>query len=128
MGSSERERRRHRAPDRLIAQMAKAATAQDRKRFVPANRHFHFTVYRAANSDTLLAIIELLWLQISPYFDLLHAQGNWRTANRCHQQMRDALARGDGGAARAALGDDIEAAAAVLRELLSPAEVVEPGA
>jgi DNA-binding GntR family transcriptional regulator len=106
--------------DRLVAQMAKAAIAKDRKRFVPANRDFHFTVYRAAGSDTLLAIIESLWLQISPYFDLLHAKGNWRTANRCHQEMRDALARGDGRAARAALRNDIEAAATVLRDLLSP--------
>jgi len=112
--------------DRLIARMAEAATAQDRKRFVPANRDFHFTVYGAVGSETLLAIIESLWLQISPYFGLLHAKGNWRTANRCHQQMRDALARGDGAAARAALCDDIDAAAAVLTDLLSPADATEP--
>lgn len=107
---------------RAIERMADAATAQDRKRFVPANRAFHFTVYRAAGSETLFGLIESLWLQISPYFDLLHAKGNWQAANRCHQQLLDALAAGDPAGARAALEADIAEAAAVLAELLARQE------
>jgi DNA-binding GntR family transcriptional regulator len=107
---------------RLIDQMAAAATAQDRRRFVPANRAFHFAIYRAAGSEALLGVIEPLWLQISPYFDLLHARGNWQTANRRHQDLVAALAAGDGPAARAALQADIAEAAAVLAELLAPAK------
>jgi DNA-binding GntR family transcriptional regulator len=104
--------------DRLIQRMADAATARDRKRYVPANREFHFAIYRAAGSETLLAVIETLWLQISPYFDLLHARGNWQSANRCHQELRDALAADDAPAAGAALRADIGGAAEVLAELL----------
>ena len=103
---------------RLIERMAEAAAAKDRKLFVPANRAFHFRIYERAGSPTLLSVIEGLWLQISPYFDLLHQVGNWRTANKCHQAMRDALAARDGRAARQAVLDDIEAASIALAALL----------
>lgn len=62
--------------DDLIATMEAAQAAGDGKRYVPANRDFHFTVYRAAESETLLSIIESLWLRIGPYFDLLNAAGD----------------------------------------------------
>jgi DNA-binding GntR family transcriptional regulator len=102
----------------LIDLMATAAAAKDRKRFVPANRSFHFRLYERAESPTLLALIEGLWLQISPYFDLLHQVGNWRAANQCHQAMKDALAARDRKAARQAVLDDIEAASIALTLLL----------
>ncbi len=54
-----------------MEEMHIAEVENDRARYVPANRDFHFTIYRAAGSDTLLSIIELLWLQIGPYFNLL---------------------------------------------------------
>ena len=62
--------------------------------------------------------IEPLWLQIGPYLALLRGSGNWRTANRQHRLIRDALARGDGAAARTALQADIEEAAAILAGLI----------
>ncbi len=108
----------------LIEQMAKAAQHRDRRQFVPANREFHFLIYERSQSATLLAVIEGLWLQISPYFDLLHAVGNWSTANRFHQAMRDALAAGNGAAARQAVLDDIDAAARALAALLAAEERV----
>ncbi len=64
-------------------------------------------------------MIESLWLQIGPYFDLLNATGNWRAANVEHRALRDALSSGDGAAARRALQADIEGAADVLMRLLS---------
>ncbi|HWL67375.1 MAG TPA: GntR family transcriptional regulator [Geminicoccus sp.] len=104
--------------DGLIQHMSAAAGTADHPGFLPLNRSFHFAVYEAAGSDTLLALIESLWLQIGPYLSLLRGSGNWRTANRQHQAMRDALARRDGKAARAALCADIEEAAALLEPLL----------
>ncbi len=102
----------------LIAQMEAAKIDRDRERYVPANREFHFRIYRAAASDALLSIIESLWLQIGPYFNLLKTTDNWRTANIEHMAMHEALTRQDGAAARRALERDIDGAAIALRDLL----------
>lgn len=104
--------------DALIARMESSTQDSDRRSFVPANREFHFAVYRAAGSDSLMAVIEPLWLQIGPYLALLRGSGNWRTANHQHRLIRAALAAGDGAAARAALRADIDEAAAILAGLL----------
>ncbi len=98
--------------------MAAAAAAKDRRAFVPANREFHFTVYEAAGSPVLLGTIESLWLQIGPYFDLLRASDNWRTANLQHRAMLDALSRRDAAGGRAALDADIAGAEKILLRLL----------
>jgi DNA-binding GntR family transcriptional regulator len=101
----------------LVAQMAKAAI-DDRKEYVRCNREFHFAIYRAAGSDVLYSIIETLWLQISPYFHLLHESGNYRTANKQHRLVLRSLRAGDGVAVGQGIRDDIEAASKVLLGLL----------
>lgn len=103
--------------DLLLRQMNAAETGEGRS-YVSANRQFHFLVYAAAGSPTLLGMIEQLWLQVSPYFHLLRDSGNWREANHAHHTLRDACARGDGAAAREALREDIERATAALETLL----------
>lgn len=105
--------------DGLSAQMEHFAAEGEQKPFVPANREFHFAIYRAAGSESLMAVIEPLWLQIGPYLGLLRGSGNWRTANRQHRRIRDALARGDGTGARRELRADIEEAAEILAKLLN---------
>jgi DNA-binding GntR family transcriptional regulator len=104
--------------DALIMKMDEAAQAGDRKQYVRLNRNFHFTIYDAAGSDALLAIIENLWLQISPYFHLLHASGNYLKANEQHGLIRDALRRRDPKGVRGGLRTDINAAYEVLMGLL----------
>ena len=108
--------------DGLIAEMDGAKADRDRARYVPANRDFHFTIYRAAGSETLLAIIESLWLQIGPYFNILNTTDNWGSANLEHKAMREALARRDGPAVREALLADIDGAAAALALVLARPE------
>jgi DNA-binding GntR family transcriptional regulator len=90
----------------------------DVKGYLHGNRDFHFTIYRAAGSETLLSMIESLWLQISPYFNLLYALGDFGRANREHRRLIDALRRGDGASARAALMADLDGAANALRVAL----------
>jgi DNA-binding GntR family transcriptional regulator len=104
--------------DNLIAEMNKAARAGDRKQYVRLNRNFHFTIYDAAGSAALMAIIENLWLQISPYFHLLHASGNYLKSNEQHGLIRDALRRRDTKGVRSGLRTDINAAYDVLIGLL----------
>jgi len=102
----------------LVEQMWQHSEDEDASGFLVRNQNFHFAVYRAARSDTLLPIIESLWLQIGPYLSLLHRSGNYRDANRHHEQLLQALRRGDAEAARAALVGDITTAAGVLLTLV----------
>lgn len=104
--------------DGLIVEMDRAKVERDRARYVPANRDFHFTIYRAAGSNALLGIIESLWLQIGPYFNILNLTDNWGAANIEHKAMLSALSRRDGDAVRKALQADIDGAARELADML----------
>jgi DNA-binding GntR family transcriptional regulator len=88
------------------------------KAYLRANYAFHFAIYRAAGSDNLLKIIENLWLQIRPYFNLLHGSGNYATANTHHKEMLHAIRNQDEIAVSRAIRADIEAAYQVLDRLL----------
>ncbi len=104
--------------EELIAIMDAAKAEKDRARYVPANRDFHFTIYKAAASPALMAIIESLWLQIGPYINLLKETDNWTSANRDHKAIHAALLGKDAAAARRSLQADIEQAAKSLAGLL----------
>jgi DNA-binding GntR family transcriptional regulator len=73
------------------------------------NRAFHFTIYRQSGSTVLLPIIESLWLQFGPYLRVASERFDGREGRgtNFHIEIVDALARGDGKAARAALESDI---------------------
>ena len=103
----------------LINAMDNAIFTNDTRAFVRANHDFHFTIYKASGSATLLAIIEELWLQVSPYFHLLHGSGNYHQANQQHRNVLLALRQRDSATAGNSIRADISAAAAVLLSLLS---------
>ena len=73
------------------------------------NRAFHFTIYRESGSTVLLPIIESLWLQFGPYLRVASERFDGREGRgtNFHVENVEALARRDGGAARAALESDI---------------------
>ncbi|MES0101145.1 GntR family transcriptional regulator [Mesorhizobium sp. M0019] len=98
--------------------LEQANAAGDVKSYLRANYAFHFSIYRAAGSENMLNIIENLWLQISPYFNMLHDSGNYSTANQHHQEMLAALRDRNAEAVRAAVRADIDAAFTVLIKLL----------
>jgi DNA-binding GntR family transcriptional regulator len=89
---------------------------------IRANEHFHFCVYRAAQSAELLRIIEHLWLQIGPYLAWLLKQARrparyrGRHAFRYHKDIMEALRRRDGQRAEAALRADLTTAADILMQ------------
>jgi DNA-binding GntR family transcriptional regulator len=113
--------------ERLVATMAQAVNDGNPRHYVRANHEFHFVVYRASGSETLISIIEELWLQVSPYFHMLHGSGNYVLANREHERLLIALKEQDAAAAGACIRADIEGAAAVLLGLLER-EAAEPEA
>jgi DNA-binding GntR family transcriptional regulator len=94
---------------RLIDAQSETDAAHSSEASAEQNRAFHFAIYRQAGSTVLLPIIESLWLQYGPYlrdaserFDGRDGQGT-----NFHVEIVDALARGDGDGARAALEADI---------------------
>jgi len=82
---------------------------------VAANQAFHFAVYRAAALPELMPIIEGLWLRIGPVLNLdlrsNLSRSRVTTSAGHHGELLDAIAQGDGRAARRALEDDISSAA-----------------
>jgi DNA-binding GntR family transcriptional regulator len=73
------------------------------------NRAFHFTIYRQSGSTVLLPIIESLWLQFGPYLRVASERFDGRDGRgmNFHVEIVEALSRGDGKSARAALESDI---------------------
>jgi DNA-binding GntR family transcriptional regulator len=108
------------ALEATVAAMEEAAQIGDNKQYLRCNRAFHFKIYQAGRSEALLAIIETLGLQISPYFHLLHASGNYFKANEQHELMLSAIRARDEAAVSLAVRNDIEAAYRVLVSLLEP--------
>ena len=82
--------------ERLIEEMDNIKPdCEARKVYLRSNREFHFTIYQASGSEAVIGIIESLWLQVSPYFNLLQDRGNFVVSNRHHRRLADALAAGD---------------------------------
>jgi DNA-binding GntR family transcriptional regulator len=103
---------------RQCALLSRAAKDENVRDYLRANRAFHFIVYNAARSPTLVAIIETLWLQIGPYLNLLRGSGNYVASNATHQAIVEALAAQDGKSAARALRADIDDAYAILAKML----------
>lgn len=103
---------------RECANLEAANMRGDVRSYLRANHAFHFSIYRAARSETLLSIIETLWLQISPYFCFLHASGNFDVSNTQHVKMVNALKKRDEQKVEKAIRADLDAAYRVLLTLV----------
>ncbi|MDB6091811.1 MAG: GntR family transcriptional regulator [Gammaproteobacteria bacterium] len=96
-----------------LRQFIEAQSATDAEHVSEAsaeqNRAFHFAIYRESGSSVLLPIIESLWLQFGPYMRVASERFDGREGRgtNFHVEIVDALARGDGKAAREALECDI---------------------
>jgi DNA-binding GntR family transcriptional regulator len=81
---------------------------------VMLNKELHFLVYTAAGMPMLIKMIESLWLRIGPVLNYDLRVGSERTEKKIavehHAQLINALATGNGPAARQALCGDIESA------------------
>jgi DNA-binding GntR family transcriptional regulator len=100
----------------LVDTMATATVERNTRLYVRANHDFHFGIYRTSGSETLLTVIEGLWLQVSPYFHLLH---NYVVANEEHKLILKAIREGDAKGCGLHLREDIETATAALLKLLA---------
>src|SRR3569833_2366633 len=93
----------------IIAAQSAADSAHISEASAEQNRAFHFTLYKQSGSTVLLPIIESLWLQFGPYLRVASERFDGREGRgtNFHVAIVEALARGDGKAARAVLESDI---------------------
>ncbi len=91
-----------------LAQLDKPEAAQT---FLDLNKRFHFIVYAVNESETLMSIIESLWLQVGPYLNLvLKDSKDWFTTDQ-HGPLLEALQQRDARKAKITMHDNIEYAA-----------------
>ena len=99
---------------------AASADPPDSAGAVAANRDLHFALYEAAGMPSLIEMIERLWLKAGPILNIDMRDEPRRlkggSAMQAHTRLLEALRRQDAAAARAALEDDITAAAAHIED------------
>lgn len=91
----------------LFTQVDALRRAGDTKRFLAQNQRMRFLIYQATESPTLLPIIESLWLQVGPFFNLSMNEAHLRQSLAYDLAAIQALKAGDGPAARAWIERDI---------------------
>lgn len=103
--------------EQLIDVMTEALQNKDYDRYIQSHYSFHFTIYAAAGRPTLLGIIEILWLQVGPWFRQGIERGNivLRDPNENHRRLAAALRTRDAPLARKTMEQDISIGTEFLR-------------
>ncbi len=101
--------------EQINAKIVEAVQNDHKEELLPLNYEFHFTIYRAAQLEVLLPIIESLWLQAGPftYYSTPSPRALWDV--RHHRDLITALQRQDENAAGEALSQDIVTASQFLK-------------
>ncbi|MEX2299167.1 MAG: GntR family transcriptional regulator [Dongiaceae bacterium] len=82
--------------ERLDKRMHDATKAENARLYLRLNEEFHFTLYQAGDSPSLLNFIEVLWLQVGPFLNNLFKIGRFQyDANECHGEIVAALRGGN---------------------------------
>jgi len=71
------------------------------------SKRYRFIIYEATRSETLVPIIESLWLQVGPLFNLVVSDPAVAALSQNQRRAVDAFKRGDGKGARAWIECDI---------------------
>jgi len=111
------------AMQRLCQQMGDALRRKDPVAYLAINEDFHVLLYRAAGSPILFDMIDTLWLKAGPISNQLFATPDaMPVLNDAHEDLVDALARGDSAGVRRALEKDLFVAGQFLRRQLKCTE------
>ena len=105
--------------ERLDKRMHDATKSENARLYLRLNEEFHFTLYQAGDSPSLLNFIEVLWLQVGPFLNNLFKIGRFQyDANEFHGEIVAALRRGDAAAVGQAVQNDIAVSGKHLVEFL----------
>ena len=111
-------RQQLKAIQRLCNELTSAAKGGEIAKYLLKNKEFKFAIYSVTSSDTLLFLIELLWLQVGPFLTRYADQFEGGLSGILeidhHEEAVSALEREDGAAARIAIEQDIRDGASYL--------------
>jgi GntR family colanic acid and biofilm gene transcriptional regulator len=103
----------------IHAALTEAKTSGNYKEALAMNQAFHFEVCKAAEMPLLLALLEILWLQIGPSLNLIYPPASPDTIEKhYHLQILDAFNERDGMGARKGIENDLIYGGAQLLEYL----------
>lgn len=95
----------------------RAIMGGDVNAYMKGNFDFHFLIYRKADSEVLISLVEMLWLQFGPSMRFVFSRwGTSAVAEDHHRQALDALDRADRDGFVAAIEADIHQGMAFLKE------------
>ncbi len=98
----------------LQRRMLATTDASHAENYLAWNLDFHFTVYKAARSPLILPVIESLWLRVGPCLNIMRTETTLGLGLDHHDEVLDALARGDGATARRAVERELSEAAEIM--------------
>jgi len=103
---------------KLSGELTAAARAEDINAYLVANYDFKFSIYRHCGNAPLLFLIETLWMQVGPFLRRYGEAFEGKLSDILdidyHEQALEALEKGDGATARAAIVRDLSEGAAFL--------------
>ena len=104
--------------EELMDEMVEALKAEEYDSYIRSHYSFHFTIYAAARRPTLLGIIDMLWLQVGPWFRQAIEQANAMSGNPmiCHEKVVAAMRARDAKSARAGIELDVFSGIECLRK------------
>jgi len=79
----------------------------DVESYMRGNFQFHFTIYKQAGNDTLLGLVESIWLQFAPFMRVAYDRYDTAKLEDFHQAAIKAMRNGDEAGLRAAIAADI---------------------
>lgn len=91
----------------IDAALDRAIADGDTDAYMQSNHDFHFTLYRAQSHQTLVQLIETLWLQFGPFMRVVHGRVSGAHLNDSHQAAIRAIEARDTDSLRAAIAADI---------------------
>lgn len=91
----------------------------DVARYLRSNHDFHFTLYEAAGSEVLVALVRTLWLRFGPSLRVVCARYGAGDLPDRHRESLAAMRAGDTDALAAAIRADIDQGVAELRSALA---------
>ena len=86
--------------------------------YIRCNRHFHFGIYKRANSPVLYPLVRSLWLQFAPFTRIVFGRMGTEVLQDYHADALAALRAGDRRAFRDAIESDIREGMDLLGEHL----------
>lgn len=85
----------------------RAMARGDVESYMRGNFQFHFTIYKQAGNDTLLGLVESIWLQFAPFMRVAYDRYDTAKLEDFHQAALKAMRAGDEAGLRDAIAADI---------------------